>query len=264
MKRGLIYKATNKINNKCYIGKTEFSLEKRKHQHKKASTNSKDFSLFYKSIKKHGWDNFIWEILETPTLKQLNKREKYYIGKYGTLNIAKGGNGGDTLSKHPNKKEIIKARQSKYTTPKGKDNKSYKPITEEIRNEIIQTWNSMEIPYLKLLSEKTKQSMHICKRTLKEENIDIPDKHITQKKLIYAGINKPSRRLCFSNEQLQQIINLYTKELMSSVEIAKIMGIKSGDAILKILQNQNVNLRTKSENTTISNLKRSKNGKYKK
>jgi group I intron endonuclease len=264
VKRGIIYKATNKINNKCYIGKTEFSLENRKHQHKKAAVNSKDFSLFYRSIKKHGWDNFIWEVIETPTLKQLNKREKYYIKKYGTLNIAKGGTGGDTLSKHPNKKEIFKVRQSKYTTPAGKDNKCYKPITEETRNKIIQTWNGMEIPYLKLLSKKTKQSLHICKRTLLEENIYIPDRFTTQQKLLQAGINIPSRRLNFTKQQIQKIINLYTKELMSSVKIANIMGIKSGDAILKILQTQGIKTRTKSENATISNLKRSKNGKYKK
>ncbi len=264
MKRGIIYKVTNIINNKSYIGKTIFSLHKRKDQHKKTFLLDKSNSLFYRSIKKYGWDNFIWEILETPTLKQLNNREKHYIKKYGVLNIARGGSGGDTISKHPNKKEIFKKRQKTYSTPKGPNNKNYKIISPETKNKIIQIWNNMEIPYLKLLAEKTKQSLHICKRTLLEENISIPSRFTTQQKLLQAGINKPSRRLCFTKQQIQKIINLYTKELMSSVKIAKIMGIKSGDAILKILQAQGIRVRTKSENATISNLKRSKNGKYKK
>ena len=47
-------------------------------------------------------------------------------------------------------------------------------------------------------------------------------------------------------------------------ESAKMMGIKSGDAIIKILKENNIAIRTTSENTTINNLRRSNNGKYKK
>ena len=98
----IIYKATNLINGKYYIGKTKNSLESRIKSHKAASTK-KDL-VFYRAINKYGFDNFKWEILiECQNLDELNEVEKKYISENGDgYNIAKGGDGGDTISNHPN------------------------------------------------------------------------------------------------------------------------------------------------------------------
>jgi hypothetical protein len=49
MSEGIIYLVRNKINNKIYIGKTTYSLEKRKREH-----------LTWK-IKSHVWRTQIWK-----------------------------------------------------------------------------------------------------------------------------------------------------------------------------------------------------------
>lgn len=97
-----IYKHTNKKNGKSYIGLTHQKLEKRWGYQGKGYQKSQ--KLFYKAIKKYGWDNFTHEILEDniPTLEKANEREIYYIKLYRTyigFEDCKGYNmtlGGDT------------------------------------------------------------------------------------------------------------------------------------------------------------------------
>ena len=109
----IIYKATNTVNGKYYIGKTKNSLESRIKSHKVASTK-KDW-LFYRAINKHGFDNFKWEIIiECEDVNELNELEKKYISENNNgYNVAKGGDGGDTISNHPNK-EILRENVSKF------------------------------------------------------------------------------------------------------------------------------------------------------
>lgn len=86
----LIYKATNKINGKSYIGQTVQTLNQRKSRHKYAvEHNEQKYSKFYAAIKKYGWDNFEWEILEENnswSYEDLDNKEKYYIQFFDTLN----------------------------------------------------------------------------------------------------------------------------------------------------------------------------------
>lgn len=81
----IIYKATNKINGKMYIGQTTHTLEWRKKKHLQDSKRMD--SYFYRAINKYGWDNFEWEILDSTatTKEELNILEKRYIAQYGTF-----------------------------------------------------------------------------------------------------------------------------------------------------------------------------------
>ena len=111
---GIIYSCTNLINNKIYIGKTSTDFEKYKKKHIQAALRNDDQNkkYFYRAIRKHGSSNFVWRILEECSDSKLNIREIYHIELMGVrnrdigYNIAKGGFGGDTMSMHPNKKEI--------------------------------------------------------------------------------------------------------------------------------------------------------------
>lgn len=72
-----IYKITNTINGKMYIGQS-VDITRRWRQHKNSEL---DYPL-YKAFKKYGIENFIFEILEECSITMLNERERYYIQLY--------------------------------------------------------------------------------------------------------------------------------------------------------------------------------------
>lgn len=106
MLTGYIYKCTCSDNGKIYIGQTYQTFKERQRCHFKGAINPKDPSYehyFHRALRKHGFDKFTWEIIETieeeslPLLKdKLNALEIFYIDKYNTLkagyNLTKGGN----------------------------------------------------------------------------------------------------------------------------------------------------------------------------
>lgn len=89
----LIYKATNQINNKVYIGQTQLSLEERKKSHYYDSKRLDTY--FYRAINKYGWNNFIWEVIHDniEDEDELDYWEQYYIKLYESFdNKEKGYN----------------------------------------------------------------------------------------------------------------------------------------------------------------------------
>lgn len=97
----LIYKHTNKINGKSYIGLTHFSSANIRWQNGKGY-NKHTQPCFRDAIKKYGWENFTHEILEDniKTKSEANLREQYWIAYYHTYvkdplcngyNLTKGG-----------------------------------------------------------------------------------------------------------------------------------------------------------------------------
>ena len=96
-----IYKITNKISGKSYIGKTEESVDKRVKQHLNDSVKDRyrDRPL-YRAINKYGFENFQIEIIEETSIA--SEREKYWIDFYQTYgklgyNATKGGDGKKTI-----------------------------------------------------------------------------------------------------------------------------------------------------------------------
>lgn len=76
-----IYKITNLINGKVYIGQS-IHIEKRWKEHCQDSANS----LISKDIKKYGKENFLFEILEeTKDISLLNSLEANYIKQYNSF-----------------------------------------------------------------------------------------------------------------------------------------------------------------------------------
>lgn len=97
-----IYKITNKINNKIYIGMTTKNIEIRWKQHLKVSKNksNKNHRLIHKAILKYGIENFIFEKLyetDVINLEYLKELEIKYIKEYNSFesgyNLTKGGDG---------------------------------------------------------------------------------------------------------------------------------------------------------------------------
>jgi len=100
----IIYKLTNKYNNKSYIGLTTASLEQRLRQHHYESRHGVDRPL-YRAMRKYGEDAFIATIIDSASsLQELKEKEQYWIQYYNTYGaLGKGYNatkGGDVRT-HP-------------------------------------------------------------------------------------------------------------------------------------------------------------------
>ena len=79
-----IYKITNQINGKVYIGQSK-RIEERWKEHKKKPflENSEEYSYpLYQAIRKYGLKNFTFEIIEECLPKDLNQKEIDYISLY--------------------------------------------------------------------------------------------------------------------------------------------------------------------------------------
>ena len=99
---GIIYCAENQINGKCYIGMTTQGLKVRKIEHKSNAKNKKWSMYFHKALRKHGFNNFNWEIIdEHDDIEVLKQLERLHIARYESMNPQLGYNltpGGDFLS----------------------------------------------------------------------------------------------------------------------------------------------------------------------
>lgn len=97
MDKGNIYKITNKINNKSYIGCTINTIKKRFEEHVYRCFNTDINTKLYNSIKKYGIENFTIELLETCDVNLIYSKEREYISKFNTyengLNSTFGGEG---------------------------------------------------------------------------------------------------------------------------------------------------------------------------
>ena len=97
---GIIYKVTNKINNKIYIGQTIQTLSERRNKHYYKANNESDINThFINALRKYPKDSFIWEIIDkAENQEQLDIKEKYWIKYYDSIkNGYNTKDGGDTI-----------------------------------------------------------------------------------------------------------------------------------------------------------------------
>lgn len=111
--RGFIYKITNTINGKSYIGQTIQNVKERFYQHcaTKCSKAVLDMAI-HRAIKKYGKSNFTVEVIEEVDSTNLNDRERYWIKYYDSYNngynSTKGGQDGCKPFKDLDVESIIK------------------------------------------------------------------------------------------------------------------------------------------------------------
>ncbi len=104
-----IYKITNLINGKVYIGKTTRNIESRFYEHKYTAENIGSHNSaypLYQAMRKYGIENFDFEILEECDDLIIDDKEKEYIKLYNSYIGFKNCNGynatlgGDGAIKH--------------------------------------------------------------------------------------------------------------------------------------------------------------------
>ena len=90
-----IYKITNKINNKVYIGQSRDIVD-RWNAHKYYTYSSK--TKLQNAFTKYGISNFTFEVIEECDIKDLDEKEKYWINYYNSYedgyNMTLGGQEG--------------------------------------------------------------------------------------------------------------------------------------------------------------------------
>lgn len=113
MSYGNIYKITNNVNGKIYIGRTTKDIETRFNQHCAAAEHEspEKLLLVQRAIKKYGRENFTLELLFVcETVDDYEIMEQFFISKYDArnsligYNIHEGGTGGDTVTCLPEDK----------------------------------------------------------------------------------------------------------------------------------------------------------------
>lgn len=190
-----IYKITNNINGKIYIGKTNFTVEKRWKEHcndfKKETLQKRPL---YSAMKKYGIENFSVEeveYLDTPL--EAEEREKYWIEYYGSFkygyNATRGGDGKtyadydliySLWNEGKNNKEIQEITKYDYLTisialsnynisseekqRRGRIN-IQKPVAKLDKNtlQIIKVYSSVEEAYRDLQKQTSGHIAEVCK-----------------------------------------------------------------------------------------------------
>jgi group I intron endonuclease len=155
-KIGYIYKITSPTN-KIYIGKTT-RLNDRISSYR-TSNGISEQKMIFSSIKKHGWENHKFEVIDEAPVDKLSDLEIHYIQQYNSfhyknpdgMNLTLGGEGclgrKDTFETIQKRANSIKGRKHSEETKKlmsslkkGKPSpKKGKPLTEEHKNKISES-----------------------------------------------------------------------------------------------------------------------------
>jgi group I intron endonuclease len=78
-----IYKITNTVNNKMYIGQTIQKNPKMRWYDHCARTRRGQNNHLYNSMRLYGIENFSWEVIDSAnTLDELNNKEQYWLDEY--------------------------------------------------------------------------------------------------------------------------------------------------------------------------------------
>lgn len=115
-----IYKITNCINNKVYIGQTVVSIKRRFNRHINDAINNIIDTHLARAIRKYGKDSFKIEVIEEVSDKDdLTKREQYWIKYFNSIELGYNETdaafkcGGNTyLSKTPQELKAIREKLS--------------------------------------------------------------------------------------------------------------------------------------------------------
>ena len=199
--KGYVYKFTSP-SGKSYIGITN-NVKKRKAEHRRLSKTVD--RAFYRAIRKYGFDNFIFEILEEydkadkiELLNKLNEMEMFYINKFNTFkngyNSTLGGDGTKGMSGELN--PFYHHTHTLESKKKMREAHTGKVLSEEHKHKIAM---STKIALSKLSADKRARMLNVPKT--KKEIICL------ETQIIYNSICECSDRLNIQRSDIREVCN---------------------------------------------------------
>lgn len=207
---GIIYKATNLVNGKVYIGLTTTSLNHRRKCHLNNAFKYNSHFYFYIALRKYGKENFSWEIIDEADMERNNEtlalKEIYWIAYYDCFNNSnKGynqqpGGGTGVLDENASlkKKQSLKGRISPM---KGKVSEKKGKTLEEIRGS----------------KEKADQQKQKISKSGKGRVVS----EATRQKLSILSRDRASKGLIFTKEQREKADETNRKKLLKKLNISE-------------------------------------------
>lgn len=163
---GLIYKISNDINDKIYIGKTFLTLQQRFNEHCKDSKGFRMNRPLYKAMNKYGIEHFKIELVEEVLdWTRVDEREIYWIDYYDSYNNgynATLGGDGKVLIDYQNVFNLFQ------------EGASVKEIAEELERDtghIADILKSMGISQEEILNRKMKNQCKSLQMLDKNEQV---------------------------------------------------------------------------------------------
>lgn len=222
----LVYKITNIINNKIYIGITS-RIKRRVVEHIKYSTDkSACTSYVHKSMSKYGLRHFIFEIIYIANnTEELNSKEEYYINYYKSSESIYGYNltlGGDRGI--PNSDTILKKIAS---------SNKVKVAKYDLQGNLLESFNSikeaeratgiLDTDIHRCCKKKYSRNRFMFQKFTSDSPLEKIEPYIDN-----TGINFRIKGRITHNRVACSLINNETKEVISASnieELARLSGL---------------------------------------
>lgn len=218
MTKIIVYKITNLINNKCYVGITSYTLQFRWKAHKYKSNKCRRLK---NSIRKHGENNFKVEELYTCfSVEHANEMEQYFIELYNSLspngyNLRSGGKYGKPSEE--TKEKISKSHIKRLKEPE---------LLQQRKESMDKRWASSEREKLTIKAKATGLKLRVPLVSVNTETLQIvryekwrdAQELYTNIDKCISGINVSSGGYCWfydKGQSEQELINS-TKQKMDS------------------------------------------------
>lgn len=103
-----VYRIRNLVNDKCYYGSSKNILKRFKRHIKELNNGDHVNDILKRAWDKYGRENFVFEVIVECTEDELFEKEQFYLDLLPEYNIGLMASGGDNLTRHPNRDEIVK------------------------------------------------------------------------------------------------------------------------------------------------------------
>jgi group I intron endonuclease len=217
---GHIYKITNLINNKCYYGQTRQPPKRRWSQHKQSAKKGGKMVL-YAAMRKHGIENFTFEIIcECDTLEEMNRKEIEYISENNTL--CPGGynaaHGGDNYEKtEETRRKISEGNKNRIVTQEWRNNISKAHLGRKNTEETIEKMKKAQKG--RIIKEETKEKLREINLGKKQSPETIAKKSAARKDVPWS---EKKRQSMVGRKNTEE-----TKKKMSEAQKGKVISEES-------------------------------------